>query len=133
MKYAITELAQAIENDDYATLNEYPLALARAYENSTDQGFDLIDFGGNFCLFDYDVEPIAEALVNNFVREFTISSGYSGIAEIIDGFEQCGFKLAGMVKLADDHKDTGYRPAFKMVADTSSVFWFTTFPAAVYR
>lgn len=133
MKYEITELEQAIENDDYSALDEYPGIMINAYRVSSERGYNLIDFGSTLCLFDYDVEPIAEAFAENGVREFTISSGYSGIAEIIDGFEQCGFKLVGMVGLPDDHKDTGYRPAFKMVIDMSSVFWFTTFPSTVYR
>lgn len=123
MKYKIKDLAKAIKNDDRSAYKNYPAALLYAYIDSIGERRELIDFGRNVCLFDYDVAWIAGILAHDNVREFTISSGYSGIVNILYGFEQCGFKLAGLVKLDDDRVDVGYRPAFKLVADTNSLFW----------
>lgn len=88
-----------------------------AYRNSISAGNDSIDFSD--CIWDYDVEKIAEGMAENGITEFTISSTFSGLIGILAEFEKHGFTMAGLTEVNANYTDfaTGEKakvPAIRM-------------------
>ncbi len=84
---------------------------ARRNENN------LIDF--NEVIWEQDVEQIIENCREFGIREFTISSTYSGLIEIIAKLDEKGWKVAGITEVNASYSDfmSGERkiiPAFRM-------------------
>lgn len=84
---------------------------ARRNENN------LIDF--NEVIWDHDIDQIIENLAEFEIREFTISSTYSGLINIIAEFDKRGWRVAGVTEVNASYTDfmSGEHqiiPAFRM-------------------
>ena len=69
------------------------------------------------CL--HDIAEIAETLRENGIKEFTISSTFSGLIETLAAFEKEGIKMAGLTEVNAGYTDfmTGEKariPAIRM-------------------
>lgn len=109
---AIAEQAGSLE--DYG-INS---TLFGAYRHSMVAGNELIDFDG--AIWEQEIEGLANALRENGISEFTISSTYSSLIETLAAFEKQGFKMAGLTQVNDLFTDwnTGEHkliPAIRMV------------------
>ena len=91
---------KALESKDYKTYN---WTLLSAYYKAQRSGNELIDFSE--CIWDKDIEPIADALEENGIDGFTISSTFSGLTEVLMAFQKKGFRMQGMVMVANGLKD----------------------------
>jgi hypothetical protein len=91
---------KAIESKDFDTCN---WTLLSAYHKAVNNGNELIDFSE--CIWDRDIEPIADALEENDIDGFTISSTFSGLTEVLMLFQDKGFRMQGMVMVANGLKD----------------------------
>lgn len=89
-----------------------------AYRTSKEEsGNDLIDF--NEVIWDYDIKEIADTLRAEGIREFTISSTFSGLIETLAEFEKHGIFMNGLTTVNERYTDwkTGEHariPAIKM-------------------
>lgn len=88
-----------------------------AYMNSKETGNESIDFSD--VIWDYEVEEIVKGLKEIEEKEFTISSTYSGLIEILEKFAEFGCKINGLTKVKAGYTDsqTGEKqiiPAIKM-------------------
>jgi hypothetical protein len=90
----------ALENKDF---NTYNWTLLSAYYKAQRSGNELIDF--QECIWDRDIEPIATALEENGIDGFTISSTFSGLTEVLMAFQKMGYRMQGMVMVANGLKD----------------------------
>ena len=91
-----------------------------AYRNSITAGNDRIDFGE--AIWDYDIEEIVEALKENDISEFTISSTFSNLIPTLAEFAEHGFQMAGLTEVKANYTDwqTQERaviPAIRMKAE----------------
>lgn len=91
---------KALESKDHDTYN---WTLLSAYYKAQRSGNELIDFSE--CIWDKDIEPIADALEGNGIDGFTISSTFSGLTEVLMAFQKKGFRMQGMVMVANGLKD----------------------------
>lgn len=92
-----------------------------AYRNSKEVGNDLIDF--REVIWDEDVAEIAAICDEAEVKEFTISSSFSGLIKTLAMFEDHGFVIGGMVKVKGGYTDWRTNeyaviPAIKMTRRT---------------
>lgn len=89
-----------------------------AYRTSKEEsGNDLIDF--NEVIWDYDIKEIADTLKAEGIKEFTISSTFSGLIETLAAFEEQGIYMNGLTTVNARYTDwkTGEHartPAIKM-------------------
>lgn len=67
-----------------------------AYQHAKQSGNDLIDF--DEVIWEQDVEDIMDFCKENDIKQFTISSTYSSLIEIVDLFEKNEVKLQGLTK-----------------------------------
>lgn len=78
---------------------------------------NLIDF--NEVIWEKDIDQICENLKEFEIREFTISSTYSGLIEIIAELDKRGWKVAGITEVNASYSDfmsgePKIIPAFRM-------------------
>jgi hypothetical protein len=90
----------------------------RAYRDCMEVGNELIDF--NDVIWERDIPAIAETLRVEEIKEFTISSTFSGLIETLAEFEKYGIKMNGLTEVNARYTDwsTGeYKkiPAIKMM------------------
>lgn len=75
-----------------------------AYRTSKEEsGNDLIDF--NEVIWDYDIKEIADTLRAEGIREFTISSTFSGLIETLAEFEKHGIFMNGLTTVNARYTD----------------------------
>ena len=74
-----------------------------AYRESKEAGNELIDF--NETIWEREVEEIVKACRDNDVKQFTISSTFSGLIKIIAEFEKYGCKLGGLTHVKARYTD----------------------------
>ncbi len=75
----------------------------QAYFSARENDNELLDFGG--ALWENELDEIAENLRTFEIKDFTISSTYSGIAEILAAFEARGFKMTGLTEVNASYND----------------------------
>jgi len=68
-----------------------------AYRYSQEAGSDLLDF--NEAIFDEDVEEIVKFCREQGIKEFTISSNFSGLVSTLDAFDKLGCKMNGLTQV----------------------------------
>lgn len=88
-----------------------------AYMNSKEAGNESIDFSD--VIWDYEVENIVKGFKEIVEKEFTISSTFSSLIEILEKFAEFGCKMNGLTKVKARYTDfqTGEKqfiPAIKM-------------------
>jgi hypothetical protein len=71
-----------------------------AYMHSKEKGYDLIDLCD--VIWEYDVEDIVNQLRAFGVNEFTISSSYSSLLNVVKKFIDLGCTLKGMTMLEEN-------------------------------
>lgn len=75
-----------------------------AYRTSKEEsGNDLIDF--NEVIWDYGIKEIADTLRAEGIREFTISSTFSGLIETLAEFEKHGIFMNGLTTVNARYTD----------------------------
>lgn len=89
-----------------------------AYRTSKHCENDFINF--NDVINDYDVEDIVKTLKANNITEFTISSTFSGLVEILAAFDKLNVIMAGMTTVKVDTynfetMELDVKPAIKMI------------------
>lgn len=67
----------------------------RAYLESKRVGADFIDFASPI----YDVSSVVKELREADIKEFTISSGFSGLQELLWRFSEHGYIIASLVQV----------------------------------
>lgn len=118
MKYRIEELETAAhEKKDWRFMIH--TALGWAYLNSLEAGNDLPNFGD--VIWEKDIPEILAGCRKYGIKEFTISSTFSGLINTVAEFEKNGCHLDGLVRIKG-HKDIWTKereiiPAFKMTVN----------------
>lgn len=74
-----------------------------AYRDSKAAGNEFIDFNG--CIWEKDVEEIVKACRDNGVQQFTISSTFSGLINVLAEFEKHGCKVGGLTQVKATYTD----------------------------
>lgn len=92
----IETFEKAMQEDTNLTELGINPTLFRAYLVSKDANRELIDFGD--VIWDREVPAICEALRDNDVSEFTISSTFSSLIPTLAVFEENGYRVAGLTK-----------------------------------
>lgn len=93
-------------------------SLGQAYLYSLEAGNEIPNFGE--VIWDNDVEAILADCRRFGIKEFTISSTFSGVIATLARFENLGCKMEGLVKINSKYEDfdhPGHKekiPAFKM-------------------
>lgn len=115
----IEAFEQAIENK-IPNLREAGInpTLFWAYRNLEETGNDTIDFDD--CIWEHEIEDIANCLKANGITEFTISSTFSSLIETLAEFQKHGFQMAGLTEVNARYTDfaTGKNkvvPAIRML------------------
>jgi len=115
----IEAFEQAIENK-VQSLREVGInpTLFWAYRTLEETGNERIDF--NECIWENEIEDIANCLKANDIFEFTISSTFSSLIETLAEFQKHGFQMAGLTEVNARFTDfaTGKNkiiPAIRMV------------------
>ena len=115
----IEAFEQAIENK-VQSLREVGInpTLFWAYRTCEETGNERIDF--NECIWENEIEDIANCLKANDIFEFTISSTFSSLIETLAEFQKYGFQMAGLTEVNARFTDfaTGKNkiiPAIRMV------------------
>lgn len=90
-----------------------------AYRTLEETGNEKIDF--NECIWEHEIEDIANCLKENEIYEFTISSTFSSLIETLAEFQKYGFQMAGLTEVNATYKDweTGLNkriPAIRMLS-----------------
>ena len=117
MKYRIEELEKMMqEKQDWRFMIH--TALGWAYKYSMDAGNELPNFAE--VIWEKDVEEIVAGMRKYGIKEFTISSPYSGLIGTLAAFEKQGCKMDGLVQIRtpfDEFRTPGEKeiiPAIKM-------------------
>ena len=115
----IERFEQAIENKvkDLRAEGINP-TLFWAYRESIEAGNEKINFSE--CIWEHDIEDIANCLKENGIVEFTISSTFSSLIETLAEFQKHGFKMAGLTEVnarytAIGSDEKAKLPAIKMM------------------
>ena len=115
----IETFEQAIENKvkDLRAEGINP-TLFWAYRESIEAGNEKINFSE--CIWEQDIEDIANCLKANGITEFTISSTFSSLIETLAEFQKHGFQMAGLTEVNARYTDfaTGKKkvlPAIRML------------------
>jgi len=116
MKYTINAIENAKPGMKWGDIGVH-WTLAQAYLYSREAGNDLPNFAE--VIWDYDIEAILADCRRLGVKEFTISSTFSGLIETIAKFEELGCCLDGIVRVRERYTHFGSDeraliPAFKM-------------------
>lgn len=74
-----------------------------AYRRSEDSGNNIINF--HDVIWDNEIEEIAECLKANGIKEFTISSNFSGLITTLAEFEKHGFIMNGITDVNEEYID----------------------------
>ncbi len=113
------ELFERAIEEKAASLADYGIngTLFWAYRNSIFAERELIDF--DEVIWEKDIEEIATAMKEYGIKEFTISSTFSGLIFTLAEFKKHGFKMAGLTEVNARCTDifTGKRelvPAIRM-------------------
>ena len=115
----IERFEQAIENKvkDLRAEGINP-TLFWAYRESIEAENEKINFSE--CIWEHEIEDIANCLKENGILEFTISSTFSSLIETLAEFEKHGFQMAGLTEvntrfnaIGSDEKEK--RPAIRML------------------
>ena len=98
---------------DYG-INATVFAAYRNLEYTENEDIDFAD-----TIWDHDIAEITETLRENGIKEFTISSTFSGLIETLAAFEKEGIKMAGLTEVNAGYTDfmTGEKariPAIRM-------------------
>lgn len=91
-----------------------------AYWNSVAANTEIMDFDD--VIWDKDVQPILENCKRFGIKEFTVSSTYSGVVETLDLFQNAGCKVVGLIKINSRHMNfientREIKPAFKLIIE----------------
>ena len=86
--------------------------LFNAYYNSKGDNLDMLDFGD--VIWDTDVQPIADTLRGEGIKEFSISIPQANIAEILAAFSDLGIVIQGMIRIKKRYHAGDEAPAFLM-------------------
>lgn len=99
------------ENKDYTQFDTW---VTRAYINAKEEKQEIISF--KECIFVQQVFGIVESLKKFGIKEFGLTSGYSGSAELVAIFEENGCKLVGSLRYTVTNKwgETNTTYGFKM-------------------
>ena len=89
-----------------------------AYCRSKEAGNELIDF--HEVIWSADIAEIVKICRDNDIREFTISSNFTGLIETLVEFEKLGCKMCGLMQVNAPYKEflsdkQAVIPAIKMV------------------
>ena len=87
---------EAILNGEVTEYTKSEAWVCMAYRNAKEENQELISF--KECIFTEQVAGIVVALKYFGVKEFGLTSGYSGAAELIAAFEDNGAKLEGSLR-----------------------------------
>ena len=92
----------------------------QAYFTAKKSGNETIDFPE--VIWENDIKKITENLERFGIKEFTISSNFSGLIETLAEFEKHGFKMNGLTTVSTEYRDweTGELkkvPAIRMSAE----------------
>ena len=68
-----------------------------AYQYSQEAGSELLNFGEN--IEKGDIEEIVKFCREQGLKEFTISSGFSGLIKTLEAFEKLGCKMNGLTRI----------------------------------
>lgn len=100
----IESFEQAIENKvkDLRAEGINP-TLFWAYRESIENENEKIDFSE--CIWESEIEDIANCLRENGIVEFTISSTFSSLIETLAEFQKHGFQMAGLTEVNARHLD----------------------------
>ena len=116
----IERFEQAIENKvkDLRAEGINP-TLFWAYRESIEAENEKINFSE--CIWEYEIEDIANCLKENGIVEFTISSTFSSLIETLAEFQKYGFKMAGLTEVNARYNAIGSEekaklPAIKMLS-----------------
>lgn len=82
-----------------------------AYRDSQEAEADLLNFSE--VIWNEDIAPIVEACREYGIHEFTISSTFSSLIEVMAEFEKLGCKLAGLTTVKTRH--TNWRTGEKEI------------------
>lgn len=74
-----------------------------AYRISKEVGNNAIDFNG--VIWEKDIQPIVEYMVENRIYEFTISSTFSGLIPVLAEFEKQGYQMCGITEVNAPYTD----------------------------
>lgn len=90
-----------------------------AYRRSIEAGNEKIDFSE--CIWENEIEEITKCLKDINIVEFTISSTYSSLIEVLAEFQNHGFQMAGLTEVNANYTDwqTGKNkvvPAVRMLS-----------------
>ncbi len=93
------------------------MTFGQAYFAARRNENNLIDFSE--AIWEQDIDQITENLAEFEIREFTISSTFSGVITIIAEFDKRGWKIAGITEVNASYTDfmSGEHkiiPAFRM-------------------
>lgn len=110
-------LEQMREQEKNYSETHINMAFGQAYFAARRNDNNLIDF--NEVIWDHDIDQIIENLAEFEIREFTISSTYSGLINIIAEFDKRGWRVAGVTEVNASYTDfmSGEHqiiPAFRM-------------------
>ena len=115
----IERFEQAIENKvkDLRAEGINP-TLFWAYRYLEETGNDTIDFDD--CIWEHEIEDIANCLKENGILEFTISSTFSSLIETLAEFQKHGFQMAGLTEVNARYTEVGSNnkkriPAIRML------------------
>ena len=102
----IEAFEQAIENK-VPNLKEvgFNPTLFWAYRTCEETGNEKIDF--NECIWENEIEDIANCLKANDIFEFTISSTFSSLIETLAEFQKYGFQMAGLTEVNARYNEVG--------------------------
>lgn len=124
MKYEVKAIEEAIANDREWGWKKLGInrTLGDAYLFSREAGNDVPNF--NDAIWDEEVEQIVSDCRRLGIKEFTISSNWSGMLKSVGEFVNCGCTLDGYVEVYDRlerwHKDVKVKvllPALKMTVN----------------
>ena len=86
------------------------LTLFWAYKKSKFAENDIINFYD--IIWSKDIDEIAKNLKENSVKEFSISSNFSGLITTLAEFEKHGYTMAGIIDVTETYTDlTTNKPA----------------------
>lgn len=110
-------LEQMWEEEKKYSETHINMTFGQAYFAARRNENNLIDFSE--CIWDQDIDQITENLAEFGIREFTISSTFSGLITTIAEFDKRGWKVAGITEVNASYTDfmSGEHkiiPAFRM-------------------
>ena len=110
-------LEQMREQEKKYSETQVNMTFGQAYFAARRNDNNLLDF--NEVIWEKDIDQITENLAEFGIREFTISSTYSGMIETIAEFDKRGWKIAGITEVNASYTDfmSGEHkiiPAFRM-------------------